>query len=86
MIYQFIKNHESVYPIEKMCKVLDIGQRSYYDWKRKAISSRRLKSIFLKEKIKAIYFDKKQRYGSPRITAELQLWELKFLGLLWPNI
>src|SRR5690606_13484752 len=77
MIYQFIKNHESVYPIEKMCKVLDIGQRSYYDWKRKAISSRRLKSIFLKEKIKAIYFDKKQRYGSPRITAELQALGVK---------
>lgn len=72
MIYRFIKNHETVYPIEKMCKVLDVGLRSYYDWKSSSVSDRRLKAILLKEKIKAVYFDKKQRYGSPRIAMELQ--------------
>lgn len=72
MIYRFIRNHERVFPIEKMCEVLGIGVRSYYDWKSSVVSVRESKAILLKEKIKAIYFEKKQRYGSPRITIELQ--------------
>lgn len=71
MIYRFIKNHETVYPIEKMCKVLHVGLRSYYDWKSNAVSDRTLKAIVMKKEIEAVYFIKKQRYGSPRITAEL---------------
>jgi hypothetical protein len=27
MIYTFIKNNEKIFPIEKMCKVLQVGQR-----------------------------------------------------------
>ena len=33
MIYAFIRNNEKIFPIEKMCKVLQVGQRSYYQWK-----------------------------------------------------
>ena len=51
---------------------MGISVRSYYDWKSRPISDRRLKATLLKEKIKAIYFLKKQRYGSPRITMEMQ--------------
>lgn len=72
MIYRFIKNHETVFPIEKMCKVLGIGLRSYYDWKSGSISDRRLRATMFKKEIKDVYFDKKQRYGSPRIATELQ--------------
>lgn len=54
-----------------MCKVMGVGTRSYYAWQRRSIETKNRKSINLEDKIKAIYFDKKQRYGSPRITAEL---------------
>jgi len=30
MIYTFIRNNEKIFPIEKMCKILQVGQRSYY--------------------------------------------------------
>jgi len=33
MIYVFIKNNEKIFPIEKMCKVLQVGRRSYFQWK-----------------------------------------------------
>jgi len=33
MIYTFIKNTEKIFPIEKMCQVLQVGRRSYYDLK-----------------------------------------------------
>ena len=71
MIYTFIRNNEKIFPIEKMCKVLQVGQRSYYQWKNGSVSDRKQRAELVKEKITSIYFDSKQRYGSPRITAEL---------------
>ncbi len=41
MIYVFIKNNEKIFPIEKMCKVLHVGQRSYYQWKSQSVSERK---------------------------------------------
>jgi putative transposase len=71
MIFDFIKNHEKIFPIEKMCKVLKVSQSGYYRWKNNFISNRVQKINRIKEKITAIYFESKQRYGSPRITIEL---------------
>jgi transposase InsO family protein len=71
MKYIFIKNNQQVFPIEKMCKVLEVSSSSYYKWKTKPISNRVLKMNIIKEKITFIYFLSKQRYGSPRITIEL---------------
>jgi putative transposase len=71
MIYVFIKNNEKIFPIEKMCKVLHVGQRSYYQWKSQSVSDRKQRVVLVKEKITSIYFESKQRYGSPRMTVEL---------------
>lgn len=71
MKYRFIKNHERQFPIEKMCSVLQISSSGYYKWKNRSLSNKVLKKNQLKEKIKTLYFEFKQRYGSPRITAEL---------------
>jgi putative transposase len=71
MKYTFIKNHEYLFPIEKMCKVLEIGSSGYYKWKNKSISNRTLRKNEIKQRITSIYFASKQRYGSPRITTEL---------------
>ncbi len=71
MKYTFIKNHEYLFPIEKMCKVLEIGSSGYYKWKNKPISNRILRKNKIKQQITDIYFASKQRYGSPRITIEL---------------
>ena len=71
MIFDFIKKYEKIFPIEKMCKVLQVSPSGYYRWKGKSISIRVQKMNLIKEKITAIYFESKQRYGSPRITIEL---------------
>lgn len=73
MIFDFIKNHAKIFSIEKMCKVLKVSQSGYYRWKTAAISQRLKKKTVLKEKITALYFESKQRYGSPRITMELNV-------------
>ena len=72
MIYSFIKNDEQVFPIEKMCKVLQVTSGSYYRWKKQIITARQQLKFAIKEQITLIYFESKQRYGCPRITLELQ--------------
>lgn len=71
MKYEFIKNHESLFPIEKMCVVLEVGSSGYFKWKSKPISARLLLKEKIIHQISSIYFASKQRYGSPRITFEL---------------
>ena len=71
MKYTFIKNHEYLFPIEKMCNVLEVGSSGYYKWKNKPVSKRTLRKNEIKQQITTIYFTSKQRYGSPRITIEL---------------
>ena len=73
MIFDFIKNHEKIFPIEKMCKVLKVSQSGFYRWKQTIISKRNERMNLIKEKITTIYFESKQRYGSPRITIELNI-------------
>ena len=72
MIFDFIKNHEKIFPIEKMCKVLEVSSSGYYWYKSKKTSIRLQRIIGIKEKITTIYFETKQRYTSPRMTIELQ--------------
>ena len=71
MKYRFIKNHEYLFPIEKMCKVLEVGSSGYFKWKNKPVSNRALMKNEITQQITSIYFASKQRYGSPRITTEL---------------
>ena len=71
MVYSFIKNSEQLFPIEKMCKILQVSSGSYYRWKKRAITARQQLKITIKEQITLIYFRAKQRYGSPRLTSEL---------------
>lgn len=71
MKYKFIKENEYVFPIEKMCSILKLSPSGYYKWKNRSISKRLLLKEKIKQQIISIYFASKQRYGSPRITFEL---------------
>jgi putative transposase len=72
MIFDFIKNNEKIFPIEKMCQVLEVSSSGYYRYKSKKTSIRLQRIKVIKAKITTIYFETKQRYGSPRMTLELQ--------------
>ena len=54
-----------------MCKLYQISRRSYYTWLNKPISKKEQRRKALKMDIHRIYFNSKCRYGSPRITKEL---------------
>jgi hypothetical protein len=66
MIHTFIISHERIFPIEKRCKVLS-GTKKLLSMEADPFHTENKELGLLKKKRK-IYFDSKQRYGSPRIT------------------
>ena len=72
MIYLFIKNNKSEFPIEKMAHFLSIPKSSYYRWLSGKKSIREKKDSCILEKIKVIYTKSKKTYGAMKITMELK--------------
>ena len=66
-----MKDHSSMFPIEKMCKALKVCRSSYYYWLKRKASKRDIEKRDLSEKIRMIYYKSKRIYGSPRITMAL---------------
>lgn len=72
MKYGFIQEHVRQFTVNLLCDVLGVSSSGYYDWLSRPVSQREQANQILDEKIKVIYMENKQRYGSPRITRALQ--------------
>ena len=71
MIYQFITDNQKKWTVEMMCKVLEVSTSGYYYYRGFDCGKRDQRKQEAKEKISETYFGSHQRYGSPRIAAEL---------------
>lgn len=54
-----------------MSKVFNVSKSGFYEWSSRAPSATQLANEELADKIEDIFFENKMRYGSPRITKEL---------------
>jgi len=63
--------NDSIFPIEKMCKVLKVSRSSYYSWLTRKPGKRDIENCDLSDRIKKIYESSKKTYGSPRVTIAL---------------
>lgn len=54
-----------------MCKVFKVSRSGYYNWLERKPSKRSIENQQIKGLIKMVYDDSKGRYGSPKITKEL---------------
>ena len=54
-----------------MCRVLDLSESGYYAWRDRGPSDRQLSDEALLVKVKEIFMDSYERYGSPRVHQEL---------------
>jgi len=60
-----------------MCRVLAVSKSGYYQWLNRMPSIRSIKNDSLVKEIYRIYNSSEKRYGSPRVTRELNLVEKK---------
>ena len=67
-----MKDHNNVFPIEKMCKALRVSRSGYYKWLDRKPSKRAVEDKNFTELITEIHKQSKQRYGSPKIAKQLK--------------
>lgn len=59
------------FPVRLMCRVFEVSRSGFYAWRRRPESQRRRDDRRLLLSIKAVHAQSKRRYGSPRVTREL---------------
>jgi putative transposase len=70
--YAFIREHEAMFLIQRMCAVLSVSRSGYYGWRDRPASGRQKANAVLLEQIRRIYLKSRQTYGSPRIHREIR--------------
>ena len=87
MRYKFILRNEDTYPVGKMCECMKVSKNSYYHWyKNKDLVVLKTAKNHLKERIKVIFEESRQIYGSCRIQKMLEreglTYSRSYIGLL----
>lgn len=72
MRYACIQRHTGGYTVALMCRVLEVSRAGYYAWRRRPPSARTQTNRQLLDVIRTAVQQSRGRYGSPRITRELQ--------------
>ena len=72
MKYPFIADQQGVFPISRMCAVLEVSRSGYYAWRERGPSPRRQADQALVEAIRRVHRESRRTHGSPRIHVALQ--------------
>jgi transposase InsO family protein len=67
MRFQFVEARRNEYPVDRMCKVLNVSRSGFYAWRTRPISQREMENQQLVKEIRAEYQASGETYGSPRI-------------------
>jgi putative transposase len=69
--FQLVDAEKANYPVEILCRVLEISRSGYYAWRRRPQSERAKEDARLVVEIVAAHNKSKRRYGSPRVQRSL---------------
>jgi putative transposase len=72
MRFAFIRRHTGEFPLDVMCRVLEVSASGYYAWLHRPESRRSRDNRQLLIEIRAIHRQSHRRYGSPRVYRELR--------------
>jgi putative transposase len=67
-----MKQYSKQWTIQEMAKVLGVSRSGYYSYCQQKLSQRQRENGDLLERIKMLYLQSRQTYGSPRIQAALK--------------
>jgi putative transposase len=71
VIFAFIQAHQEVWPVTVLCDTLGVSPAGFYAWRQRPTSAQQQRRDALLVEIGAVHAEVKQRYGSPRVHAEL---------------
>ncbi len=67
MRYAFIAEQCQYYSVTRLCDVMQVSRRGYYDWLNRSPSSREVSNLQLLSEIKRVFYAYREVYGAPRI-------------------
>jgi hypothetical protein len=70
--FSFIHAEKAHFPVAALCRVLGVSRQGYYAHVARGPSDRVQRDAELQERVRAVHDGSKQRYGSPRVLAELK--------------
>jgi len=71
--FELVRAEEATYPTALMCRGLGVSRSGYLDWRSRTPSPRDLDDARLDLEVSWLFVEKRRRYGSPRLHAELRL-------------
>ena len=69
--FAWIQTEKASYPLTKLCRWLGVTPSGFYAWRQRPESTHVREDRRLKVLVQASFSESKQRYGSPRIHADL---------------
>ena len=72
MRFAFIATEKAHYPVALLCRTMQVSRSGFYAWKNRPQAARTLRDQSLGLEIAAIFAESHQRYGSPRVHAQLR--------------
>jgi putative transposase len=69
--FAFIAEEKAAFPVRLLCRTLQVSRAGFYAWQGRPPAPRARADDRLGLEIAAIYAESRQRYGSPRVHAEL---------------
>jgi putative transposase len=71
-IYAFIRAHHEQYPVQLMCRALEVAPSGYYAWCQRPLSNRAQEDARLLRLIRASFTASHGIYGAPRVFLDLR--------------
>jgi transposase InsO family protein len=60
-------------PVQAACRLLDVAESGYYEWRSRPPSQRSIRHVWLLDQIRAVHAASRGTYGAHRVHAELTL-------------
>jgi transposase InsO family protein len=72
MRFQLIDAAKREFPVQRLCKVLEVSPSGYFAWKNRPASRRQREDLVLLAHVRSAFALSHETYGSPRMTHELR--------------
>lgn len=72
MKYTIIESLEPDFPVDTMCRMLEVARSGYYRWRKHEPTARQVRDAELLQAIRHHFVASNEIYGSPRILADLR--------------
>jgi putative transposase len=70
--FGFIHAEKASFPVAAMCRLLEVTRQGYYMYARRPVSARVAEDAALCERVRQVFDDSNQSYGSPRVLRALR--------------